>query len=404
MIDLSKRSQENEAQYIWRLSFAKDSGEIDMSWDQLATIMNNELGYDNTSSAYRKQYAAAKKFLDAGVFDSNNNSKYLKELEDKRRALEVERQKLFATKVEQNRQLRQISRQELFYQNVADQLVRLEPPLEDFSYGPEENYSDKEYVLTISDIHAGAEFVTETNEYSLMEMTARFGVLLDSVSGYVKDNFVKRLKVVCLGDTIQGILRVSDLQLNETSIVEATVYVSKCISKFLNDLSAYCDVDYYHVPSANHTQIRPLGTKASELKDEDIEYIIGHYIDDVLAYNEKVNVHLNFGSEYIEVPIFNELAVAMHGHRIKDTYEALKTLSFKNHKFYSTAFLGHYHAPSTRVVNEDGIKDAEVIVCPSFIGTDPYSDSLFKGARPACGMYVFDERNGHIRSDKIVLT
>ena len=91
-----------------------------MSWDQLATIMNNELGYDNTSSAYRKQYSAAKKFLDAGVFDSSNNSKYLKELEAKRYALEAERQKLFATKVEHNRQLRQISRQELFYQNVAD--------------------------------------------------------------------------------------------------------------------------------------------------------------------------------------------------------------------------------------------------------------------------------------------
>ena len=404
MVDLSKRSSENEAQYIWRLSFAKDSGEIDMNWDQLATILNNELGYDNTSSAYRKQYWAAKKFLDAGVFDQNNNSKYLKELEVKKLALEAERQKLFATKVEHNRQLRQISRQELFYQNVANQLTKLEPPLEDFSYGPDGNYSDKEYVLTLSDIHAGARFQTETNSYSLTEMTARFGVLLDLVSGYVKDNFVKHMKVVCLGDTIQGMLRVSDLQLNETSIVEATVYVSKCISKFLNDLSAYCDIDYYHVPSANHTQVRPLGTKASELKDEDIEYIIGHYIDDVLALNEKVNVHLNFGSEYIEVPIFDELAIAMHGHQIKDTYDALKTLSFKNHKFYSTAFMGHYHASGTKVVNEYGMKDSEVIVCPSFIGTDPYSDSLFKGSRPACGIYVFDERNGHIRSDKIVLT
>ena len=103
--------------------------------------------------------------------------------------------------------------------------MKLEPPLEDFTYGPEGSYSDKEYVLTLSDIHAGATFKTATNSYSLLEMTARFGVLLDLVSGYVKENFVKRINIICLGDTIQGILRVSDLQLNETSIVEATVYV-----------------------------------------------------------------------------------------------------------------------------------------------------------------------------------
>lgn len=402
-MNLKKLNGENEAQYIWRLSFAKDCGELPMTWEDLAATMNDELGYDNTSSAYRKQFAAAKKFLDAGVFDSNGNSKYLRELDEKKRALEAERQKLFATKIEQNRQIRQTSRQELFYQNIASQLKAIDPPVFDYVQGSGISWS-KEYILTLSDIHAGAEFKTQTNEYSLEEMAARFGTLIDETSDYITKNGVGRLKVVCLGDTIQGILRVSDLQLNETSIVEATIYVAKCIVTLLNELSALCPIEYYHVPSANHTQIRPLGTKASELKNEDIEYIIGNYIKDVLVNNINVSVNLNFDNEYIEIPIFGDVAIAMHGHQIKDVEDFLKTISFKNHKFYSAAFLGHYHAPSQRVVSEDGIKDFEVIVAPSFIGTDPYANNLFKGARPACGMYVFDERNGLIRSDKIVLT
>ena len=38
------------------------------------------------------------------------------------------------------------------------------------------------------------------------------------------------------------------------------------------------NISYYHTPSANHTQIRVLNAKASELADEDLEYLMGNYI------------------------------------------------------------------------------------------------------------------------------
>ena len=74
-----------------------------------------------------------------------------------------------------------------------------------------------------------------------------------------------------MGDDIQGILRLSDLQLNESSVVKATVFVAKTIARFLNDLSEYCFIDYYLCPTSNHSQTRPLGTKASEIASEDVE-------------------------------------------------------------------------------------------------------------------------------------
>ena len=287
---------------------------------------------------------------------------------------------------------------------MADHIEKVNPPITEYCFGGGGFENDKEYVLTLSDIHAGAKFETATNSYSLDEVAARFGVLIDAVHDYIQKEHVTNLKVICLGDTIQGILRVSDLQLNESSIVYATVYIAKAITEALNEMSKWVTIDYYHVSSANHTQIRPLGTKASELKNEDIEYIIGNYIKDALSANDRITVNLNFDDEYIEVPIFDELAIAMHGHQVKDIADTVKTLSFANRKFYTAAFLGHYHAAGRTIAGEDGSKDIEVIVCPSFVGSDPYSTSLFKGSRPACGMYVFDSIYGLIRTDKFILT
>lgn len=66
---------ENEEQFIWRLGQAKDSGELDMSWEELATIINLELKNDDrplSEAAFRKPYQQAKRFYEAGVFEIKN--------------------------------------------------------------------------------------------------------------------------------------------------------------------------------------------------------------------------------------------------------------------------------------------------------------------------------------------
>lgn len=69
-MDLRMLETENEEQYTWRLGQAKDSGEIDLSWDQIADIINNTLYEDKpfSASAFRKPYQAAKRYYEAGVF------------------------------------------------------------------------------------------------------------------------------------------------------------------------------------------------------------------------------------------------------------------------------------------------------------------------------------------------
>lgn len=84
-MSLHKFDYENEEQFIWRLGNAKESGELSLNWEEIADIINRELGYEDrplSSAAFRKPYQCAKKFYDAGVFDKNNNTKEHKSIDN----------------------------------------------------------------------------------------------------------------------------------------------------------------------------------------------------------------------------------------------------------------------------------------------------------------------------------
>lgn len=403
-MELKKLQGENEEQYLWRIGQLIDSGKIE-SWQSINHILNSELGIDEdqwrAESTFRKKYQAAKKFYD-NVFSIQNceSDDYIKELDVKRREIEKERQKLYATKTEYTRAIRQQSRFELFYENIKDAIQTMEPP----DFQPIECSEDNEtcHVLTLADIHAGACFSTQHGCYSLSECQRRFAYLASRMREYIKQNHVDHLKVVCLGDCIQGILRLSDLTLNESTVVYATVFVAREIANLLNYLSQYCYIGYYHVPTSNHSQNRHLSSKASELAGEDVEFIIGNYIQDVLCTNERVSVNLNFGEEYIVIPILNKMAIAMHGHQFSSPKNALKDICFSRQIFYDYLFLAHFHAGAE---STDGAceNDLETFVCPSFVGQDPYAERKMKGAKAACKVFKFDSRYGHTDTHKIIL-
>ena len=289
MDEFKKLENENYHQYIWRMDELVQSGKY-KNWKEITPFINRELFGDDESlyrdeSSYRKPAKYTRDFIEANVFgdkDDIDKDEYYKKLEEQRRELEKQRQKLYATKTEYTRQIRQQSRFELFYENVTNEIRTLKAP--EF-VGLDYSDNKKEYIVSIADIHAGAEFETETNKYSFEEITKRFNKLLNDVICFVKEHSLNHIKVLCLGDDIQNILRISDLQLNESSVVKATVFVSKAIANFLNELSKYCYIDYYHTPTSNHSQLRNIGTKAGELASEDMEYIICNYIKDVLIKN-----------------------------------------------------------------------------------------------------------------------
>lgn len=390
----TRHEGESDQDCIYRICAMKD--ELGYTWPEMAAILNDALQKSYSDSKYRKDYTAFCKY-------SNCESVQPATLSEDALAVAKERQKLYATKIETARVLRQKSRQELFYENIAYAIKTLPMP-EYVGNNVNRNSDGYEYVLTIADLQAGAKFNLDCNSYSLDECAKRFWLLWSYVTEYVTANNIKRLHVVELGDTIQGILRVSDLQLNETSVVEATVTIMRLIADFLNNLSSVCEVEYYHVPCSNHSQTRPLSTKASELAAEDIEFIIGNYIQDVLRDNRRVNVHLNFGYDHIDIPVFNYNIIALHGHTIKNLDTALKDLSVKHRKLIDYIFIGHFHTGKVIPGNAHEGYDTELIISPSFQGADPFAyNKLGLSSKAACKIYKFDDVHGIVGTEKFIL-
>lgn len=400
-MNLHRNPGESAEAYELRMCGLKDV--LNKKWDEIAQIINDELGQDYSESRYRKQYARTvgtadySPALGAGfVVDTES----LDQMTQAKTELAMERQKLQAEKLELTRQLRVQSRFESFYEKIADAVQIL--PVPEFRPLPAPD-NDREYVLTISDIHYGSTFDSENNCYSRQIAKERLEDLCGQVIDFVQLNGLTHLYVLSLGDLIQGMIHISDIKLNDIPVVDCVVEVSRLLAQFLNEVSAYCQIDFYAVSAANHSQTRPLGSKASELATEDLERIIISYISDMLTMNDRVSVHTDLSRDYLYFKIFDYDCIALHGHQIRNTTTALKDYSALHQRFYSYLFMGHLHAAQEIVCGEKDGHNCELLISGSVIGSCPYADKIMKGAKASAKVYEFDQVFGHTGSTTFVL-
>lgn len=383
---------------------SKIDGKNDYDWseikDKYGINCNSDTIRKSSSTPFGGKMRSEYEKYKAGLNKTENSSD--SELDVKIQELRKERIKLQTSNVERSRIDRAEARQEMYYEYVGNVVQSLTPP----EFHPIEDNVNHEinYLVGLADVHYGAAYCSVNNEYSPEESKRRFEYLTYRLIHFVQDKHITTLTIVSLGDLIQGVLRLSDLKINDSSIVKSTVEICRLIASMLNKLSTYTKIAYYHTPSANHTQLRVLNAKASELADEDLEYLMGNYIKDLCANNERVTVHLaKEGNDFIEVYIPGNEIIAMHGHQLKNIENAIKDISILHKKFYDTVILGHYHSGKEIPSHEGILGDAEVLISPSFVGSDPYSDKLCKGSKACVKVYGFDKLFGHTETYKIIL-
>ena len=394
-----RQSGENENAYIYRICERKDAIG---TWQDVADILNAELGHDWNESTYRKRYSAFTQMLSDNMDKFSDEDEQIETLEKLKEDIKRERYKLQATKIEQNRKDRIDSRFELFYENVNTAKEYLEMPKLYVEKDVKER-PHKEYVLLLADEHYGACFKTEKNEYSTEIFEQRLNRLLNETIDYVCKNAILKIKVCSLGDSLQGMIRLTDVKLNEIPVVEALVQYSRLIANFLNELSAYCTVEYIHVGEANHTQTRPIGTRANELAYEDLEKVIGAYISDLLLHNNRVKVSMDAEKDYAMFKIFDFNCCALHGHQIKNKKDAIKDLSNQYRVMLDYVFMGHFHNQAEFIVGDEGHHNIGILCAPSFCGTDPYADSLNLSSKAGAQILEFDPIYGHTGTKNIIL-
>ena len=401
---LNKLPEETEEQYLWRMGHYIGDGLVG-SWKEIGDIVNSQLCDDENKwkdcDTFRRQISTAKRYYDNVFSKMGNDKEYDPDIQKQLEALRKERIKIQTLNVERNRIDREEARRELFYEQVHTLAQTI--PVPEFNALQIKENIEETYVLCLADIHAGAKFKSLTNEYSLEIMQDRFDLLSVDVINFIERHGVKKLIVLGLGDTVQGLIHTNDLKINDSSMVVAVVIVAKTIAMFLTKLSQYANIDYVHVGSSNHSQLRLLGTKPNELMDEDVEYIIAHYIEDLCSANSRIRVRApEAGEWFTKLNIEGYNVIAMHGHQIKNFETILKDLSTKTNEIVDYLIVGHCHTAKEISGYEGVCHDTEVLMCPSFVGCDPYADTIFKGNKPAVKIFGFDELYGHNESYKII--
>lgn len=404
MIDTHRLSGENEEQYIWRLGRAKDSGELDMSWEEIADIINKEFREDDSEyrneSAYRKPYQYTKRFVDAGILKDMTSEAYIELIQEEKRNLAVERQKLRDEKLEYNRWLREHSRDELICEKICEEVKAMQPLSipQPIVHIP----GKTEGVLCFADTHFGTEFVIKglfgntINEYNPEVFEARMADMLSQVIGIIEEKGLTHLHVFSLGDELDGILRVSQLMKLRYGVVESAVKYSEFICTWLNELTNYVRVDFYSV-QGNHTELRMLNQPKGTFTNENMTTIINEFIKVRLGDNPNFTFHSNdTGLIFEQICGYNVLGI--HG-EVKNLSGAIQSFSNTYNVMIDVLVGAHKHHLSTETIG----RDRDVISVPSIIGIDDYAMSLGKTSKPGALLFFLEEGKGIVEQRNLKL-
>lgn len=310
-------------------------------------------------------------------------------------ALQKERMKAQTERLETNRWLRELARDEMITQSIVDAIKDIKP-LYIPAYTPEPlvKYNDRTWVLCISDPHYGAEFSIKglygeiINEYSPEIFEQRMWKLFDNVYDIIQKENIAELNVYDLGDSIDGLLRVSQLWKLRYGVVESTIKYADFISRWLNELSRVVKIKFQMVVDANHSQLRQLGQPKNTFKNDNMSKVIAAFIKERLKENKNFTfVENETGMIFDSLSGYSILGI--HG-ETKNMDETLKNLERVYKTNINYLFAGHIHHSKHEEVGQY----VETLNIPSIIGIDDYSLSLLKASNASAKMFCFEENNG----------
>jgi len=394
-----KKDDESNFDYLIRLFEGKSEGIYDLDYSEL---FNLAFGVKLNSDECRKRFYGIKMilpYINKTELSNVDSSSVLDTLEKKKIELQLERKKLQTISIEYNKLLREEARYQLIFDELLSKTQLVEPPI--FNIIPVHNNSVAG-VLAFSDIHYSKIFESLTNTYSEEIVHQRMNKLLSEVINICQKENLSKLVIVNVGDSLDGLIHLNQLKTLQNNVVSSVVNFSRFMAEWLNELSKYIEIDYHQVISSNHTQIRPFNTKRNEFAEEDFELIIVNYIHDLLINNNRINVIIP-KVNFIDFEICGFDFIVKHGHDIKNVSNALKDISNFHRKFYDFFITAHLHHADELTVAEGKNHNCEILLIPSVMGSDEFSDSLMVGSKSGAKLFLFEESKGKTISYNIIL-
>lgn len=403
-VNLNRAPDESELQYIWRMCSAKDAGVIELTWTELAEILNKELVDDESEylgeSAYRKKYQQAKSFYD-DVFSKMVSEEYHNQIVDKRRELQKERYKLQTEKLEYSRWLREDARDELFEEKVIEAIAKYanttSPPQK-----IEVAHNNRAGVLCLADCHFGKEykiyglFDEVINEYSPEIFYSRMEQIYNETLEQIEKEGLSIIHIYNLGDSVEGFIRNSQLWSLRWGVIDSATIFGNYMGDWLKALSSKVSI-VYHQTDGNHDELRLLDGKKGQHLCESAGKIVKNCI--ILKNEENPNfkyVENKTGLIFDNVCGYNILGI--HG-EVKNLAQAIQDFDNIYDTKISYLIAGHKHHGEFK---NCGVRKGCIGV-GSIIGSDEFSMSIRQCADATASFLVFEEGKGKIDEHTYVL-
>lgn len=376
---------------------AKDSGQLDMSWTELADIINKECRNDEleyrTEAAYRKSYTTAKRFFDAGVLGTiNQEDNYFKELQIQKDAVYKEKRKLYDQRREYNKLLTSDARSEHLNEELIKAAYRLnnEQPLQfEDVWFPSNTH--REALMCLSDLHYGMVTSNIWNTYNTHICKERLKKFVEISKEFIVKNDIDKLHVLLLGDAAHGSIHVTARVKSEEDTCDQLMHVSELIAEAVNDLSSIVNSVVVYSCYGNH--LRTVQNKKDSVHSDNIEKIVPWWLKQRLQNNPKIVITESEYKEFTKLNILGSNIVALHG----DLEKNFKDIGVVINSIFTRKYgetIDYTISGDKHHLEEFEQFGIESILIRSLAGTDDYANEHRLYSRPGQTLMIFNDVYG----------
>ena len=346
MYDTRRKEFENECQYLWRLGQAKDSGQLDADWNEIARLMNSEFGDPDkpySEAAWRKPYQMSKKFFEAGVFNKLDEDKYFKELQIQKQELAKEQVKVR----DERNELKRVIREEARKESYKDQILR---SISEYQCNPLEYDKNKQFngvlktdndiVCTVFDVHTGLNVNNHFNVFNEKVLKDRLNAYLDKIFEVQIRHGSENIFVI-LSELISGLIHLALRIENNQNLIEQFLTVTNYLSQFLSELSYHFNIVNVYVCPGNHSRCH--ANKNENMRGENMDLLAIPYLQAKLQNFSNIKFHENVIDS--SIAIFTVRGQKIYGvHGDKDQMDTVvQKLTLYTSVKPDIIYMGHKH-------------------------------------------------------------
>ena len=398
---VKKRKDETDWEFCWRCICGKIEGQLNCDWQDIVEEFELGVHRDTLRKAVNvgefSAYKVAKYYEDLMIKQiQNSKTDAVKDIENKVRQLQIEKQKLKDQRTELNRLIRTQARWEQVIEILEEQVESYE--YNENEYKEARQYeSDKNVAsLMLSDWHIGAKFDTYLESYDTDVAKHRAKLLKDDAVEYCTLHKVDTLYIEILGDLVSGIIHVNNRLAQCENIIQQNITASEMLGSLIFDLAKVVPNIKLVYCVGNHGRVN--ADVKESIAEENFEYLIRYYLE--IKLQNLPNV------EWLDNEVTPEMCVytlpngrtiaSMHGHRErKNTYQhTVKNITdFCEDYRINEVHMGHFH--NHQVINN-------VVVNGSMMGCDEYAQRFKYHADPSQTLRIYDKKGNTITYEIIL--